>query len=97
MSDQQQKSPADYVTEGDGFADITLSRPAAFGGAVNATARMREPTVDEMVRHQESKESEAKKEVRIFADLCGATAEEIGKLPFRDYIRLQAAFALFTN
>lgn len=93
----EKKNPVDYVTEGAGYADITLSRPAKFHGAEQAAVRMREPNVGDLEAFQESKESEPKREIRILANLCECTPDEIRALPARDYARLQAAFALFTN
>lgn len=89
--------PADYVTEKAGFAEVELSRPRVIDGTETAVLRMREPTVDDMTAYQESRDSEAKREAAMIANLCEISPEALGQFPLRDYSRLQAAFVLFTN
>lgn len=91
------KKPSDFVKEGAGFADVTLSRPAKFNGIEQGVIRMREPTVGDQESFQDSKESEATREITAFANLCEVAPADIRALPLRDYGRLQAAFALFTS
>ena len=91
------KLPADYVKEGNGHSDITLSRPATIAGAPVTTLRMREPTVADMEAFQNSSDSESTREIATFANLCEVSPDDIRALPFKDYTRLQAAFALFTS
>jgi hypothetical protein len=86
-----------YVTEGVGYNDITLSRPATVGGASVSTIRMREPTVADQENFQDAGRNDAAREIVTFANLCEIAPDDIRKLPLRDYIRLQASFALFTN
>lgn len=97
MSNPNKKKPADYIVEGDGFADITLSREATFNGIKSKTLRMREPTVDDQLTTQELSGSDGAREVAAFANLCACTPEDIRKLPLRDHARLQAAYVLFTS
>lgn len=94
---KSKKSPTDFVAEGVGFNDITLSRPASVGGASVATIRMREPTVADQENFQDAGRNDAAREITTFANLCEIAPDDIRKLPLRDYIRLQASFALFTN
>lgn len=93
----EKKTPADYVVERNGYAEITLSRPAKINGIEVSTLRLREPTAGDIERFQESKGSDAKREVEAFANLCEASPDDIRNLPVRDYARLQAGYALFTT
>jgi phage/plasmid primase-like uncharacterized protein len=97
MSKTANKLPSEYVKEGDGFADVTLSREATINGVKQKVIRMREPTVADQEAFQDSKESEATREITAFANLCEVAPADIRALPLRDYGRLQAAFALFTS
>ncbi len=90
-------APADYVKEGDGFADITLTRARKFNGIEQTVVRMRETTVADGEAYQDSKDGEATREINMFANLCGVAPDDIRALPLREYARFQAAFALFTN
>ena len=94
---EKKNSPEDYVVEKDGFAEVTLSRPRTIEGAKVETLRVREPTVEDMERHQDGKGTDAQREVQMLANLCELPPEEIRKFPLRDYARLQAAFGLFTS
>lgn len=91
------KNPSDFVKEGPGYSDITLSRPAKINGAEQSVIRMREPTVADQEAFQDSKESEATREITAFANLCEVAPNDIRALPLRDYHRLQAAYTLFTS
>lgn len=97
MTKTTKKHPSEHVAEGNGFADITLSRAAKFNGIEQGVVRMREPTVADMEAFQEAKEGEATREINTFANLCEVSPADIRGLPMRDYARLQAAFALFTS
>lgn len=91
------KKPADFVTEHEGYNDITLSRPTNIAGASVSTIRMREPTVADQENFQDAGRNDAAREISTFANLCEITPDEVRKLPLRDYMRMQASFALFTN
>lgn len=91
------KKPSDYVTLGEGFNDITLSRPATIDGAKVSSLRMREVIVADQERYQEGTGNDASREVVLFANLCEVTPDDIRKLPLRDYQRLQASYGLFTD
>lgn len=88
---------AGHVVERNGYAEVTLSRPRSIEGNETSVVRMREPTVEDMERFQESKGSEAQREVAMIANLCELPPDEVRKFPLRDYARMQAAFGLFTN
>lgn len=89
--------PSKFVTEGEGFADVTLSKPAEMAGAKVGTIRMREPTAGDLERFQIASGHEATRELNTFANLCEQPPEDIRKLPLRDYQRLQVAYSLFTD
>lgn len=95
MSDKN--DPAKHVTEHAGFAEIALSREQTIDGAAVKVMRMREPTAQDLVTFQEGKGSDAARELSMFANLCEVPPAAIGALPVRDYMRLQAAFGLFTS
>ena len=91
------KTPTDTVIERDGFAEITLTRPRQVNGMETAVLRMREPTVEDMERYQDDKGSDAQREVRMIANLCEISPDDVRKMLLRDYARLQAGVALFTT
>lgn len=86
-----------YLKEGEGFIEVTLSRPAKVHGADVGVLRMREPTVGDQLAADEVKGSDAAKEIAMMANLCEVSPEEIKALPLRDYKRLQAAFVRFST
>lgn len=87
----------EYLKEGDGFIEITLSRPAKIHGAETRVLRMREPTVRDQLAASEKSGSDAAKEIALMANLCEIAPSDIEALPIRDYKRLQAAFVRFTD
>jgi hypothetical protein len=99
MTEIKKPAPEDFVSmnEAEGYADITLSRPATIGGAKVSTLRMREPTGDDLERFHLATGHEVSREFNTFANLCNCTPAEVRALPDRDQKRLQAAYTLFTN
>lgn len=86
----------DYIKLRDGVADITLSRPLEINGAKVAVLTMREPTVDDqLVAEKLGTGGEADK--TYMANLCGQAPADIGRLPLRDFKRLQVAFHGFLD
>jgi len=85
----------DYVTEGEGFADVALTRPFDLAGAPVSVIRMREPTVADQLAADAVKGSEAAKEIAFFANLAEVAPDDLKRLPLKDYRRLQVAFAGF--
>lgn len=90
------KTP-DYITEGEGFVDITLSRPFEVHGTKVTAVRMREPTVDDQLAADGAKGSDAAKEIAMMANLAEIAPDDIKRLPLKDYKRLQAGFLTFIN
>lgn len=87
----------EYLTySADGHCDIELDRMVALASGVEVGAlRMREPTVEDQVRHDEAKGSEAAKEIATMAHLCEMSPEDIKRLPLKSYKRLQEAYQGF--
>ena len=97
MTDEQTPDYLDYDAA-EGFCDVTLSRQLTLkSGLAVESVRLREPTVDDQIRFQERKGSEAQKEVGTFADLCELAPEDIRSLRLKDYQRLQEAYQGFLN
>ena len=87
-----------FVTDnGDGTADIALSRPLDISGTKVATLRMREPTVEDQITMDSTPGSDSVKEISLMANLCMQTPQDLRRLPLRDYNRVQAAFKLFID
>jgi hypothetical protein len=93
----EEKKPEDFVEYGEGFADITLSRPLKVGDVPVSVLRMREPTVRDNLAYDKAKGSEAEKEVAVFVNLLEMSAEQIHALPLRDYRRVSAAYMGFLD
>ena len=76
---------------------IKLSRPLDINGASVTELTMREPKVKDMRLARTGTRDEADQEVRLFANLCEITPDNIDDLPVRDYGQLQEAFTTFTS
>lgn len=93
---EDRKRP-EYIDEQDGYNRVTLIRGLKLAEGATKVVTMREPSVADMERHQDSKKSAATAEVELFANLCELAPSDIRSLSFRDYGRLQESFALFTS
>lgn len=93
------KRPAkpEWLSEGVGYADVTLSRPAKFNGVEQGTLRMREPTVGDTEIVSEMDAGDATREIVAIANLCDVAPNDVRKLPLRDFKRLQTAYLGFTD
>lgn len=89
------KAP-DYITNGDGFADITLSRPFEVHGTKVTSVRMREPTVGDKLA-ADGKGSAASQEIAMLANLTEIAPDDIKRLPLKDYKRLQVGLLGFID
>lgn len=87
----------DFVTHGDGFAVVKLSRSMNVGGVPVESLKMREPTVRDQLAVDSAKGSDLEKEIGFFANLCEITPEQVKALTVRDYRRLVVAFTGFTD
>lgn len=87
-----------YLTQNaDGTVGIKLNTPIEIAGTKIPAVQMREPTINDQLVFEATKGSDAVKEVQLFANLCGHSAEDIKSLTVRDYRRLQAAYGTFTD
>ncbi|OJA60454.1 hypothetical protein BGV69_05860 [Burkholderia ubonensis] len=82
---------------GDGYADITLSRPLKVGDAKVSVVRMREPEVRDNLAYDKARGSESEKELTVFANLLELSPEQVGRMPLRDYRRVSAAYTGFLD
>lgn len=87
----------EWLSEGEGFADVTLSRPLNMGGTQVSVLRLREPTVNDQRTADAHKGGDAEREIAMMANLCEVTPADIGALSLRDYKRLQVAFTGFID
>ncbi|RQQ37058.1 phage tail assembly protein [Burkholderia stagnalis] len=96
-NDKKKPEPKDFVEYGDGYADITLSRPLTVGDAKVSVVRMREPEVRDNLAYEKAKGGDAEKEVTVFGNLLELSPEQINRMPLRDYRRLSAAYTGFLD
>ena len=85
-----------YITLMDGKAVITLSRPLDIDGAKVGQLTMREPTVDDQLAAEKLGQGGEADKVYI-ANLCQVAPADIGRLPLKDFKRLQVAFGFFLD
>ena len=90
------KKIPEYIQLLDGKAIITLSRPLVIDGAKVGQLTMREPTVDDQLAAEKiGTGGEADK--GYMANLCQISPTDVGRLPLRDFKRLQEAFGFFLD
>jgi hypothetical protein len=87
----------EWLADGVGYVDITLSKPALFNGVSQSVLRMREPTVGDQEAASVMNGSDASREITVFANLCEILPDDIRKLPLREYKRLQTAYMAFID
>jgi hypothetical protein len=86
----------DYLSYNGGHCDVELARPTTFtNGIEQSKLRMREPTVEDQIVHDEMRGSDAIREVTMFANLCEVSPGDIRKLSMKSYQRVQEAYAGF--
>ncbi|HDR9259635.1 TPA: phage tail assembly protein [Burkholderia vietnamiensis] len=95
IASKEEKAPEDFVEYGDGYADITLSRPLVVGDAKVSVVRMREPEVRDNLAYDKAKGTDAEKELTVFSNLLEMSQEQIARFTLRDYRRLSAAYTGF--
>lgn len=80
--------------------EITLSRPLKTTAGEVSTLTMREPLVEDHLASEEmagADASNARVEATLFAVICGVAPEDIGRLPMKDYKKLQDAYRSFMS
>lgn len=96
VSDMAKQETPEYIKLSDSKAQITLSRPLEIDGAKVSVLTMREPTVDDQLA-AEKLGSGGEADKIYMANLCQVTPGDIGRLPLRDFKRLQVAFSFFID
>lgn len=93
----EQTFPEYILKSGDDYA-ITLSKTYDIAGAKVSTITMREPTVQDLLAAdlQTKGQSDAWREITMFANLCATPPDNIKVFGLRDYKRIQEAYRLFT-
>lgn len=86
-----------FVTYGDGFADIELSKAIKVDGTDVKSLRMREPTVLDQRASQKAEGDNGDKETILFANLCGILPTDLNVMCMRDYGRVQTAYLGFID
>ena len=76
---------------------IDLKHPVHISGALTSKLAIRRPKVKDMINVDQSKQSDAQKEVNLFANLCELTPENIMDLDMADYAQLQRAYQDFLS
>lgn len=56
---------------------------------------MREPTLDDHIAHEKLDGTEAQNDRAMISNLCMVSPEDLGKIPLRDWLKLQRAFSGF--
>lgn len=76
---------------------IALASTVKIDGVPVDKLTMREPSVEDMLAVKKSAKAPEDQELLLFANLCEVTPETIKALKFRDYRKLQKAFADLTE
>lgn len=79
-----------------GSINIKLASGMNLDGAKVMEVTMREPTVDDQMNVQ-GHGTEAEQEVKLIANLCMVTPQDIRSLTLRDYTKVKAAFMGFID
>lgn len=88
----------DYITEGDGFVDVTLARPAMIAGVKQSVVRMREPTVNDQIAAKRSGNNDGvQEEIFLIAHLAQTAPDDLKAMIYRNYKRLQVALLSFID
>ncbi|WP_281680178.1 phage tail assembly protein [Synergistes jonesii] len=74
---------------------IELSYPIAIDATEVKVLQMRRPKVADVLLLQKQQGQEAEKEIKLFANLCEISPDDIGRLDMMDYAKLQEQYANF--
>lgn len=91
------KATPEYLKAGEGFVDVTLSRPLDLDGSKTSSVRMREPLVRDQKAVNKMDGDNADKESMLFANLCNLVPSDIDSMPMKDYARLMEAYSSFMS
>jgi hypothetical protein len=76
---------------------IELQYPINIDGQKVTNISLRRPKVLDRLLSEKSTGTEAEKEVRFIANLCGMAPDQIEQLDMSDYVRVQEALANFLS
>ncbi len=77
--------------------DIPLDYPIEIDGVLVKNLKMRRPKVRDMIASVKGPGSNEGKEVKLFANLCEVTENDINELDLSDYKKLQDMFNGFLS
>ena len=80
MNENETAPQLQFIEQGEGFADITLSKDYELDGVKLNTLRMREPSVEDQLAMEAIKGNAGKQEISLLANLCERTPADIQKL-----------------
>jgi len=72
--------------------EIKLKEPITFDGQRVSALNMHPPKVKDQLKAESHKGTDAEKEIRLMAVLCGVQMELIEELSLNDYRQIQEAF-----
>ncbi len=78
-------------------AQIKLTHPVLVEGAEVTTLQPRRPKVRDMLAVDKTAQSDAEKEINLFANLCEVLPAVIQELDMADYSKLQQAYQDFLS
>jgi hypothetical protein len=76
---------------------IKLTHPITSNGSTITEIRMRRPKVKDMRIARKGTEDSAEQEIRLFANLCEISPDDIDALDLSDYGKIQEVFRGFTG
>lgn len=76
---------------------IELAYPVTMEGVKKTSVQMRRPKVRDMLAAEKLEGSDAEREIRIFANLCELTPDQLGEFDIADYQKLQKAYQDFLS
>lgn len=76
---------------------IALEYPVTANGIETNKLTMRRPKVRDMLVGEKKKQSDAEKEIQLFANLCEVDPGVIGELDMKDYGEVQKAYQDFLS
>lgn len=74
---------------------IELNYPITIDATEVKVFQMRRPKVADVILLQKSQGEDAEKEVKLFANLCEVSPDDIRKLDMMDYVKLQEQYGNF--
>lgn len=91
------KVTPEFLKAGEGYVDVTLTRPINVGGSKLSVLRMREPLVRDQKAINKMEGDNADKESTLFANLCDLVPSDMDEMPMKDYARLMDAYSSFMS